>query len=242
MTQDAKVSHIFFYINSPQTSIINGIHGLLFNLFCFLFVIVYVVLGVHVKEKETEAMQLLKIIWKNIMLMPKVEIDKLLRGPIDPPIKDEKGNVITKDGKRTYSSRVLFVAAEMGNTKFVVELIRQYPDLIWKVNDNNQSIFHIAVSCRNESIYNLLYEIGSMKDMITVLRDPKGNNMLHLIGKRAEKTRLEDVSGVTFQMQRELIWFEVSLFLQATGLIDVLSFYPKKEHYNLRVLRDKRNL
>lgn len=47
-----------------------------------------------------------------------------------------------------------------------------------------------------------------MKDMITVLRDPKGNNLLHLVGKKAEKTRLEDVSGVTFQMQRELIWFE----------------------------------
>ncbi|KAM0053013.1 putative transcription factor interactor and regulator CCHC(Zn) family [Helianthus debilis subsp. tardiflorus] len=75
----------------------------------------------------------------------------------------------------------------MGNTKFVVELIRWCLDLIWKVNDNNQSIFHIAVSHRHESIYNLLHEIGSMKDLITPLKDPEGNNMLHLVGKNAEK-------------------------------------------------------
>ncbi|KAI3683934.1 hypothetical protein L1987_84449 [Smallanthus sonchifolius] len=164
--------------------------------------------GVHVKEKENEAIQFLKIIWKNIMKMPKVDINILLRGPVDPVMKDKKGNLIMKDGKRTYSSRVLFVAAEMGNTRFLVELIRQYPDLIWKVNDNNQSIFHIAVSHRHESIYNLLQEIGSMKDLITPLKDPEGNYMLHLVGKNAEKNRLHDVSGDAFQMQWELLWFK----------------------------------
>ncbi|KAI7731745.1 hypothetical protein M8C21_021487 [Ambrosia artemisiifolia] len=164
--------------------------------------------GIHVKERESEATQLLRIIWKNILEMSKEEVDKLLRGPADPAKKDEKGKMIATDGKRTHSSRVLFVAAEMGNTKFVVELIRLYPDLIWKVNDNNQSIFHIAVSHRHESIYNLLHEIGSMKDLITPLKDPEGNNMLHLVGKNAEKNRLHDVSGVAFQMQWELIWFK----------------------------------
>ncbi|PWA75219.1 ankyrin repeat-containing domain, PGG domain protein [Artemisia annua] len=113
--------------------------------------------------------------------------------------------------KETHSHRVLFVAAEMGNTNFLVELIRLCPDLIWKVNDNNQTIFHIAVKHRHEGIYNLLYEIGSMKDMITPLKDEHGNNMLHLVGKTAKQKRLEDVSGVALQMQRELLWFlEVS--------------------------------
>ncbi|XP_076923326.1 uncharacterized protein LOC143585417 [Bidens hawaiensis] len=164
--------------------------------------------SLHVKEKETEAMQILKRIWKKVMEKPKDDINSLLRGPIDPIMRDANGKVIMKGGKRTYSSRVLFVAAEMGNTKFVVELIRHHPDLIWKVNDINQSIFHIAVSHRHESIYNLLHEIGSMKDMITPLSDLEGNNMLHLVGKNAEKNRLYDVSGVAFQMHWELLWFK----------------------------------
>ncbi|KAJ0510195.1 putative PGG domain, ankyrin repeat-containing domain superfamily [Helianthus annuus] len=116
--------------------------------------------------------------------------------------------ITTPAKKQTHSSRILFLAAETGNTKFVVELIRRYPDLIWKVNDDKLSIFHIAVKHRHEGIYNLLYEIGSMKDLITPLKDEKQNNMLHFVGKQAKRKRLEDVSGVALQMQRELLWFK----------------------------------
>ncbi|KAM0003904.1 putative ankyrin repeat-containing domain, PGG domain, ankyrin repeat-containing domain superfamily [Helianthus debilis subsp. tardiflorus] len=122
-------------------------------------------------------------------------------------MKKETQRKIATYEKETHSSRVLFIAAEMGNTNFLVELIRRYPDLIWKVDDNNQSIFHVAVKHRHEGIYNLLYEIGAMKDLITPLKDPKDNNMLHLVGKVAKKKRLEDVSGVALQMQLELLWF-----------------------------------
>ena len=139
-----------------------------------------------------------------------VEIHNLINGSAATTSKMTRTpSMVTT--KQKYSSRILFVAAEMGNTKFVVELIRQYPDLIWKVNDDNQSIFHIAVKHRHEGIYNLLYEIGSMKDLITPLKDHNDNNMLHLVGKSAKAKRLQDVSGVALQMQRELLWFKVHI-------------------------------
>ncbi|KAD7479097.1 hypothetical protein E3N88_02233 [Mikania micrantha] len=123
--------------------------------------------------------------------------------------KDVKDNVKKYD-RKTYSSPVAFIAAEMGNTNFLVELIRGYPDLIWKVNDNNQSIFHIAVKHRHAGIYCLLYEIGAMKNLVTPLRDIKHDNtMLHLVGTCAKQKQLEDVSGVALKMQRELSWFQV---------------------------------
>ncbi|XP_071735327.1 uncharacterized protein [Rutidosis leptorrhynchoides] len=162
-------------------------------------------------EKETDqALKLLKMIWGAIAKKPKKEIDDILRGPPNPPemVKhDNKTQPVRAPTK--YSSRILFVAAELGNTEFIVELIRLYPDLIWKVNDNNQTIFHIAVKHRHQGIYNLLYEIGAMKDLITPLKAKKNdNNMLHLAGKIAKSKRLQDVSGVALQMQRELLWFQ----------------------------------
>ncbi|KAJ0670700.1 putative ankyrin repeat-containing domain, PGG domain, ankyrin repeat-containing domain superfamily [Helianthus annuus] len=110
--------------------------------------------------------------------------------------------------EKPYTCRVLFSAAEMGNTKFLVELICQYPDLILKVNDDNQTIFHIAVQRRHEGIYNLLYEMGSVMDLVTPFRDVDQNNMLHLAGKMCMQERLADVSGPALQMQRELLWFK----------------------------------
>nr|GEW41398.1 ankyrin repeat-containing domain, PGG domain protein [Tanacetum cinerariifolium] len=107
-----------------------------------------------------------------------------------------------------HSSQVMFMAAEVGNTNFLLELISQSHDLIWKVNDNNQTIFHVAVTHRHAGIYNLLYEIGAMKDMVTPLKDYNGNNMLHLAAMRTRKKNIEDVSGAALQMQRELLWFK----------------------------------
>lgn len=78
---------------------------------------------------------------------------------------------------------------------------------------NGQSIFHVAVSHRHESIYNLLYELGSMKDYIVVMRDNDENTMLHLVGKPTMESRPRNVSGAAFQMQRELLWYKVHHYL-----------------------------
>lgn len=194
--------------------------------------VVEVKLGDTEARREAMKMKLVRLIWKNIMRMPKKFVDELLRGPHDTMMKNGKAVLVMKDGKRMYSSRILFVAVEMGNTNFVIELISQYPELIWELNDNNQSIFHVAVSHRHESIYNLLYEIGSMKDQITPLKDSDGNNMLHLVGKYAPKNRLQDVTGVAFQMQRELLWFKVYFFSFSLVLLhlDKLIIFPKVFH------------
>ncbi|PWA81656.1 Ankyrin repeat-containing protein [Artemisia annua] len=151
------------------------------------------------QTNESEAMSLLREILTSIEEKPKKEIDVILRGRPD---------TLTHGRQLKYPSRVLFVAAEQGNIKFIVELIRKYHDLIWKINDDGLSIFHIAVLHRHESIYNLLYEIGSMKDSIVILKDQDGNNMLHLVGKMVGKKRLQEVSGAAFQMQLELLWYK----------------------------------
>ncbi|KAJ9553634.1 hypothetical protein OSB04_017679, partial [Centaurea solstitialis] len=152
------------------------------------------------EEDDGAALELLRIIWTDtIIRMPKNEVDEILRGP--------PGSIRDPDTEIQSSSSILFVAAEMGNTRFVIELLRTYPDLIWKVNDDNHTVFHIAVMHRHQGIYNLLYELGAMKDMITPLRDINGNNMLHLVGKTSMKMRAQTTEA-SLLMQRELLWFK----------------------------------
>ncbi|KAI3690957.1 hypothetical protein L2E82_49170 [Cichorium intybus] len=124
----------------------------------------------------------------------------MIRGP--PSFNTVEGNQVTQ-----YPSRILFVAAKSGNTRFIIHLLKSYPDLALKVDDNGQTIFHIAVIHRHAEIYNLLYEIGSQKDFITPQKDKEGNNILHLVAKGATAERFQNVSGVALQMQHELLWF-----------------------------------
>lgn len=107
-----------------------------------------------------------------------------------------------------YPWRLLFVAARLGKVEFLTVLIRSYPDLIWKVDENRCTIFHIAVIHRHEEIFKLIYDIGAIKDLIATYKDDKENNMLHLASKLAPPDRLNCVSGAALQMQRELLWFQ----------------------------------
>ncbi|KAK8466046.1 hypothetical protein PHAVU_009G240677 [Phaseolus vulgaris] len=117
--------------------------------------------------------------------------------------------------------QALFDAASVGNFGFLSELISACPTLIWEVDNKNHSIIHTAVSCRHASIFNLIHEIESQKDLIvTYLVDEsnpspspsptniRNSTLLHLAAKLAPPEQLELVSGAAFRMCLEIRWFE----------------------------------
>ncbi|KVH92027.1 Ankyrin repeat-containing protein [Cynara cardunculus var. scolymus] len=193
-----EANHIGKNLNSFDLYYILWIHDIrrgppkLKSFFGFL---VYSVILLH-KDKEREALLLLRIILKEIMKLPKAEIDDLIRGPPED------------DTKQKYPSRLLFLAVEMGNTAFIVEFIRQYPHLALELNDDNHSIFHVAVMHRHVGIYNLLLEKDHIRDLIITLEDKNGNNILHLVGECAKGNRLPNISGLGMLKDLELRWFK----------------------------------
>ncbi|KAK7816919.1 ankyrin repeat-containing protein itn1 [Quercus suber] len=143
----------------------------------------------HKDQMQTLAHQLVEKLWEYVLQLQDWEISKLIKTP----------------------SKLLFDAAELGNVEFLIILIRAYPDLIWKVDQNNRSLFHTAVLYRQEAIFNLIYEIGAIKDLIAAYKDKNNNdnnNILHLAGNLAPLSRRQIVSGAALQMQRELLWFQ----------------------------------
>ncbi|XP_059436406.1 ankyrin repeat-containing protein ITN1-like [Corylus avellana] len=135
---------------------------------------------------QTLAHELLELIWREVLILP----------------KDQFSNVID------VHSASLFGAAKVGNVEYIITVLRSYPDLIWQVDRKRRSIFHIAVKYRHESVFNLIYEIGAIKDIIAQYIDDNERNMLHLAGRLAPLHRLNIISGAPLQMQRELLWFK----------------------------------
>ncbi|KAA8541270.1 hypothetical protein F0562_025233 [Nyssa sinensis] len=135
---------------------------------------------------QTKALELLKCLWYHVIQQEDLEIS------------DITGNI----------SPLLFTAAELGNEVFVIELLRSYPDFVLQVNFNKQSIFHVAVLHRHKPIFNLIYEIGTLKELISTYRDNDDNNMLHLAAKLAPPNQLNAISGAALQMQRQLVWYK----------------------------------
>ncbi|XP_059440291.1 ankyrin repeat-containing protein ITN1-like isoform X2 [Corylus avellana] len=104
---------------------------------------------------------------------------------------------------------LIFEAVKVGNVGFLIVLSRSYPSLIWQQDKNNMSIFHTAILHRQESVFNLIYELGAgMHSLASYDTEDNKENMLHLAGKLAPADRLNIVSGAALQMQRELLWFK----------------------------------
>ncbi|KAK9714962.1 hypothetical protein RND81_06G133700 [Saponaria officinalis] len=137
-------------------------------------------------EESKEALELTHTLWTEVIQQKREDISISIRQPW----------------------RLLFVAACLGKVEFLTLLIHSYPDLIWKVDENGYSIFHMAVINRQVEIFTLIHEIGAIKNLIATYKDKRGNNMLHLASKLAPLSRLSCVSGAALQMQRELQWFE----------------------------------
>ncbi|XP_022853555.1 uncharacterized protein LOC111375000 isoform X2 [Olea europaea var. sylvestris] len=136
-------------------------------------------------QMRRQARQLVKKLWGIILTLPISNILEIIR-----------------------KTEIFHAAAKIGNVEFLTLLSHSYPDLIWNFDSERNSIFHIAVTNRQEEVFSLIYHRGVRKDAIALLEDNKGNNILHLAGKKAPRSRLNIVSGPALQMQRELQWFK----------------------------------
>ncbi|XP_035541646.1 uncharacterized protein LOC109001921 isoform X2 [Juglans regia] len=114
----------------------------------------------------------------------------------------------TAVGYDQHMMKLVVEAAKVGNVEFIIILIRSYPDLIWQVDKEYGSLFHVAIKHRQERVFNLIYEIGVAKVNLATYYAEGGNNMLHLAGQLPSSDRLNIVPGAALQMQRELLWFQ----------------------------------
>ncbi|KAK3188904.1 hypothetical protein Dsin_028465 [Dipteronia sinensis] len=138
------------------------------------------------KKMHPKALELAELLWETMILLDDTSLSLLIGAPF----------------------RLIFHAAEQGNDELLSKLIHAYPDLIFKANDHGHTIFHIAILYRHERIFNLIYETGSIKDLIPVLKDKEKNNILHLAARLPPPNRLNIVAGAALQMQRESLWFK----------------------------------
>ncbi|KAK6233538.1 hypothetical protein QUC31_005944 [Theobroma cacao] len=89
-----------------------------------------------------------------------------------------------------HASELLFEAARLGNYKFLAVVIGSFPDLIFRKDETNKSIFHIAVLHRHASIFNHIHNLGLQKDLIMLHREVENLTQPSEREKRDSKYKL----------------------------------------------------
>ncbi|KAH9753267.1 ANK REP REGION domain-containing protein [Citrus sinensis] len=147
----------------------------------------------NIELMNNQALELVKCLWKEINRQQDVDVAEVIRKP----------------------TNLLLDAAEVGNFRFLAELIGSYPDFVHELDENGRSIFHIAILNRHMNVFNLIYEQGFNKQLLATYLDSCGNNILHLAAKYRSPSPYRTVSGAALEMQRELlIYKEVEMIVQ----------------------------
>ncbi|KAI9186534.1 hypothetical protein LWI28_018259 [Acer negundo] len=138
------------------------------------------------KPMTSQVRELVLRLWEEVRTKPDAEVTRLMEHP----------------------TKLLIDAAKLGHSEFLAALVGSDPHLINTLDENNSSIFHIAISLRHLNIFELIYEMGFEKELLATYVDGQGNNMLHRAGKYPEQPPASIVPGAALEMQQELLMFE----------------------------------
>lgn len=104
----------------------------------------------------------------------------------------------------------IFHAVDHGNVEFIIAICQANPELMFSTDEMERTLFHLAIQCRQEKIYSLIYGL-SIRHALPNLVDKYNNNLLHMAAMLSPLKRLNHIRGAALQMQRELLWFKVRI-------------------------------
>ncbi|XP_039063136.1 uncharacterized protein LOC120207789 [Hibiscus syriacus] len=104
--------------------------------------------------------------------------------------------------------KAIYDAIKHGMIEFIEEIMKLYPEIIWRKDEKGRTLFANAIVLRQESIFAHVLRLGSKQRVALLQHDIFRNNLLHLAAKLSPPSRLDHISGAALQMQRELQWFE----------------------------------
>ncbi|KAK4270694.1 hypothetical protein QN277_019471 [Acacia crassicarpa] len=126
---------------------------------------------------------------------------------------------------------LLFLCVNNGIYDLALKVLREDEELAFERDSpNNETVLHILArktlssTCKSQlyrkrlmksflrryaDIFNVIHDIGPIKDFIVAFEDDElKDNLLHMAARLAPSDRLNTVSGAAFQMTHELLWFE----------------------------------
>lgn len=137
-------------------------------------------------------------------------------------------SAVIKKGNQKIALDVLGSAASTGVKYGIPELIEecchQYPLIIKYINAEGLNLFVAAIKERQETVYNLVYQLSGHK-VFTANQNYYMGTALHFAGELAPVHRLNTVTGAALQMQRELQWFKVILINFCHQFLRCLTYF-----------------
>ncbi|CAL9014039.1 unnamed protein product [Prunus brigantina] len=127
----------------------------------------------------------------------------------------------------TFMQKAIFRAVERGHVEFIKEMCKANPGIsLMMVDESGRTIFHYAVECRQEKVFNLIYGLSEYDRNAILARAYEFNNtILHAAGSLS--AHLNHIQGAALQMQRELQWFKEVESIVPPSCLEIINVTEK---------------
>ncbi|TXG68383.1 hypothetical protein EZV62_003318 [Acer yangbiense] len=159
------------------------------------------------------------MLWKPIMLLAPKSIRKIH----DQKLTHKQTLAIVRkmigdSGSWNYEKAIdflkepAFTAVSLGIYEVVNEILMAYIGLVSFTNELGYHMLSLAVKHRQEKVFNLLYEVchPMVRDQLTMGKNIGGDTILHIAAVLAPSS---EIPGAALQMQHELQWFKVIIYI-----------------------------
>ncbi|KAM3701369.1 hypothetical protein ACJW30_05G166300 [Castanea mollissima] len=116
----------------------------------------------------------------------------------------------------------LFLATISGCVEIVKEILRMYPQAVEHLDDERQTILHVAIKYRQLEVFKHVSKMEVPMRWLVRRLDINGNTILHMVGMPRHDYVPKKMLVPAFQLQEELFWFEVHF--SVTPLSSALPF------------------
>ena len=106
----------------------------------------------------------------------------------------------------------LFLATKLGCIEIVTEILDKYPQAVEHIDNEGRTILHVAIKYRQLEVFELVLKMEVAMRWLIRRLDNNGNSILHMVGIKREDYVPEKLRGPAFELQEELLWFEVTPF------------------------------
>lgn len=104
----------------------------------------------------------------------------------------------------------LFMATKSGSVEIVEEILRVYPQAIEHIDDEKNTILHLAIKYRRMEILDIVERMTIPMRRLVKKVDKDSNSILHMVGERRKHILEDAIRSPAFKLQEDLFLYEVN--------------------------------
>ena len=135
----------------------------------------------------------------------------------DKKVQSSQGNDEQDSNYKKGDESPLILATISNIPEIVEEILIHHPESLEHTSKDGRNILQLAILYRHKEIFEMVVNSNVLTSSVLSATDHDGNSLLHMVGQKRKSQASERMQCPAFQLQKELLFFQVRPHLPLTN-------------------------